>query len=67
MAIHRTVYPFKAWRKAAKLTRKQVSEAIGVTVGTVRRWEIGETYPNALNLEDMARMYGCSVSDMLGI
>lgn len=67
MTIHRTVYPFKAWRKAAKLTRKQVSEAIGVTVGTIQRWEKGETYPNALHLEDMARLYGCRVSDMLGI
>lgn len=66
MTIQRTIYPFKTCRKAAKLTQAEAAAAVGVTVGTVRRWEIGETYPNALNLEDMARAYGCTVDDLLG-
>lgn len=40
----------KAARKAAKLTQKQVADAIGVSERTYQKWEYGATIPDGHNL-----------------
>ena len=46
----------KELRKGKGLTQEQVSELVGVSLQTVRRWEWGETMPNSKLLSDLAKV-----------
>lgn len=56
---------FVSCRKKAKLTQKQVADALGITDAAVCQWEKGETMPTASKLLDLAKLYKCKVDQLL--
>lgn len=56
---------FLSCRKAAGLTQAQVSEQIGVSTPAVSMWESGQNKPRADTLVELAKLYGCTVDDLL--
>jgi transcriptional regulator with XRE-family HTH domain len=55
----------KALRLVAGLTQDDVSKAIGVARPTVFLWESGAALPRRSNLEKLAALYGCKISELL--
>lgn len=53
----------KAHRVNAGLTQKEAAEAIGVTIGTICRWERGQTSPPFEKVVKLAILYKCNVAD----
>jgi transcriptional regulator with XRE-family HTH domain len=56
------VYFFE-WRKKAGLTQQQAAERLGYSRNYLSELERGRDY-NSRHLEAMAKVYGCSVSDL---
>ena len=52
-------------RILAGLTQKQVSEQLGVRQTSVWQWEHGQSYPHASRIPELAKCYGCSVSELM--
>ena len=55
----------KQLRKEKGLTQEQLSEIMGVSLQTVRRWEWGETVPNTKLLSELAEALGTTPEDLL--
>lgn len=55
-----------ALRKEKKLTRPNVADAVGISLKSYQRYEIGEREPNASVLAALADLYGVSVNYLLG-
>lgn len=55
----------KQFRIKKKLTQRQVAVALGVGQSAVAMWETGKSLPRADKLTDLARLYGCSVDELL--
>lgn len=53
-----------AARVNAKLTQTEVSERIGVTQGTLVRWETGDKYPPVPVFKALCNLYGCKMDDI---
>ena len=58
--------PMKACRIAAGMLQQEVAEAVGVDRSAVAHWESGKAMPRAEKLITLARLYGCSVEQLLG-
>lgn len=43
----------------------EVAKALGVSDAAVCQWEKGETTPNGKRLPEIAKLYGCTVDDLL--
>ncbi|WP_418253844.1 helix-turn-helix domain-containing protein [Gemmiger formicilis] len=56
---------YKRLREKAGITVKQVMEALGVSDATVYFWETGVNNPKASKLPALAKLYGCTVDDLL--
>ena len=54
-----------ACRKSCGLTQRDVAEALGVTVGSVQRWETGECRPKQSTRADLATLLELSVRDFI--
>ena len=54
----------KAMRVNAGLNQKEVSEALGIANNTLIKWESNTTYPSAIQLARMCKLYGCSLDDI---
>ncbi|MGI5970751.1 MAG: helix-turn-helix domain-containing protein [Oscillospiraceae bacterium] len=54
----------KAARVNAGLTIKEAAAKIGVSVGTLRNYEKGATYPDVARLEAIERLYGADYSSI---
>lgn len=52
-------------RKRAGLLQRQVAEALGVSLGTVAMWDVGRNHPRANMLPKIAKLYGCTVDELL--
>lgn len=52
-------------RKKAGLSQEQVAEALGIKAASVCQWETGKTLPNAQKLPQIAKLYGCTVDELL--
>lgn len=52
-------------RKRAGLLQRQVAEALGVSMGTVAMWDTGRNNPRADMLPKIAKLYGCTVDELL--
>lgn len=52
-------------RKRAGLLQRQVAEVLGVSLGTVAMWDTGKNKPRANMLPRIAKLYGCTVDDLL--
>ncbi len=56
----------RAFRKERRLTQEQFAEAMGVTVGSVYKWETGQTIPELSMLVEIADFFGVSMDVLLG-
>lgn len=56
---------FKATRIAAGFTQEMAATALGIRRSTVAMWESGRSLPRADKLQALARLYGCTVEDLL--
>lgn len=52
-------------RRRAGLLQRQVAEALNVSLGTVAMWDTGRNKPRADMLPKIAKLYGCSVDELL--
>lgn len=55
----------KRARERARLTQKEVAEAIGVTEQSVSQWELGKTRPSLDKIPALARLFNLSESELL--
>lgn len=53
-------------RKLAGLTAKDVALSLGVTFQNVYNWENGSYLPPTKRLPEIAKLYGCTVDELLG-
>ncbi len=58
---------YRDMRKRAQITPESASTALDVSISTLFSWERGTTSPNAEKLAQMARLYGCSADELLGL
>lgn len=56
----------KAFRKERKMTQEQLAEALGVTVGTIHKWEKKLSTPELSLIFAMADLFGISTDVLLG-
>lgn len=56
----------KALRQKSNLTQKELGEKIGLTNKTISNYEKGDRQPNNEALLELARLFGVSVSYLLG-
>lgn len=54
----------KAARVNANLTLEEVSKETGVSVPTLSKWENYRTFPTAIQLKTLCRLYGQSMDDI---
>lgn len=52
-------------RKEQKLTQAELGEKLGVTNKTVSRWETGTYMPPVEMLEELSRLYGLTINEIL--
>lgn len=52
-------------RKRAGLLQRQVAEALGVSMGAVAMWDTGRNMPRADMLPKIAKLYNCTVDELL--
>lgn len=57
--------PFVVCRTRAGLLQEDVSRALNIDRSTVALWETGRTLPRADRLNAIAKLYGCTVDDLL--
>lgn len=56
----------KLYRKEKNFTQEQLSEAMGVTVGAVSKWESGASVPDISIIMELADFFEVSVDALLG-
>lgn len=56
---------FAEQRKKANLSQQQVAIEMGVDRTAVSKWEVGEAFPRADKLPKLAKLFGCTVDDLL--
>lgn len=56
----------RTFRKSRRLTQEQFAEAMGVTVGSVYKWETGQTIPELSMLVEIADFFEISMDVLLG-
>ena len=56
----------RAFRKERRLTQEQFAEALGVTVGSVYKWESGQMTPELNMLVNIADLFDTSMDALLG-
>lgn len=56
---------FKQARRRAGLTARQVAKKFGVSLAAVYGWEKGTYLPRGERLPQIARLYGCTVEELM--
>lgn len=62
-----SVLQLKKFRKHAGYTQKQVAEKLGISQNNYSYWEQGKVKVSSLYLEKLAKIFNCSVENLLGI
>lgn len=52
-------------RREREITQEQLAERLGVTRQAVSKWESNSAYPETEKLIQLAKLYGCSLDDLL--
>jgi DNA-binding XRE family transcriptional regulator len=65
LAIRRFGQNFRRLRRERKLTQKAFASAVGVSPGTVSRWEKGETQPPFCVLIYAARLFEVTLDELI--
>lgn len=55
----------KDYRTSKNLTQTQVGNKMGVGRTTVAMWESGLSMPRTDKLQELSKLYGCTVDDLL--
>lgn len=55
----------KQIRKSKNLTRKQISDKLGVSINTVASWEQGIRTPPLKRINDLIKILDVKVSDLI--
>ena len=55
-----------AMRKKALLTQEEAAAKLGVDRSSVAKWETGVANPRASMLLKLARLYDCTIEELLG-
>ena len=63
---HNLCENIKKYRKDKMLTQEQLAEAVGVTVGTVSKWENGNCIPDITMIMELADFFEISVDVLVG-
>lgn len=58
---------FKIMRIKAGFTQPQVSEALGIPQSTIACWETGRALPRADKLPVLAKLFGCTIEELLDV
>ena len=58
---------FSLLRKKSGYTQSDVSHRIGVDQSAVAKWEAGIAYPKAEKLPTLAKLYGCTIEQLLDV
>ena len=56
---------FRDRRASVELTQEAVAEALGIARSTVGMWEVGGSLPHPKLLPRIAKLYRCSIEDLL--
>lgn len=56
---------FRKARLSAGMTVAEVMKALSVTDAAVYQWETGVTMPTGKRMVEIAKLYGCTVDDLL--
>lgn len=56
---------FRSARIKAGMSVSQVVASLGVSDAAVYQWETGETFPSTRRLPEIAKLYNCTVDDLL--
>lgn len=56
---------FEVARRKAGLTQAEVAKALGVDRSAVSLWETGTNKPRGNRMLDLAKLYGCTVDELL--
>lgn len=56
---------FREMRQKAGLSVAQVMKSLRVTDAAIYQWETGETTPASKRLPEIAKLYGCTVDELL--
>lgn len=56
----------RALRRERSMTQEQLSEALGVSIGTVSKWESGASVPELETIVELAEFFETSVDVLLG-
>jgi transcriptional regulator with XRE-family HTH domain len=54
----------RRYRENAGKTREEVAIHMGRSAGAIRDWELGQRFPNRMQIAKLARIYGVRVSDL---
>lgn len=54
----------RAARNNANLTLEQVSNATGISVTTLSKWENYVTFPTAMQLKMLCNLFDCTLNDI---
>ena len=55
----------KAIRESKKMTQAEVAKNLNVSRTTVTMWETGESRPRAEKLIQLAKLFNCTVDELL--
>lgn len=56
---------FKILRKRANLSQKQVAKILETSQSTIACWETGRAKPRADKLPALAKLFGCTIDELL--
>lgn len=56
---------FERFRRKNLLTQTELAELVGLSVQAVCRWEKGDSTPTVPTLQQLAKIYGVSMEDLL--
>lgn len=54
----------KALRVNADLSQQEAAKKLGITPRTLQNWESHETFPTAIQLAKICKVYNCSLADI---
>lgn len=54
----------KAARVNAGLTQSEVADKLNISVGTLKNWERGKTFPKQPQIEALCELYNVSYDDL---
>jgi transcriptional regulator with XRE-family HTH domain len=57
----------KEFRKKANMSQRDVASAMNITQAYYCYWEKEINYPNAKQIKQLCKIFGCTPNDLLGI